>query len=252
MSVSLADLHGAAQPQRVRDLWRQEELGGCKTCCCGRCPGTVCSCCVCGSPTDRYRLETASPAGLPRRCTRKRGSEMLFLRPLTLALLVLGAAPALAAAPADRQIDLAGAWAFRLDPDDAGRDDALVHREALPERISLPGSLQEQGFGDEVSVDTPWTGGIVDRSWFESPRVRAVPPTGQRQGAVLAPARPALRRRGLVPARGRDPRRLARQADRPVAGAVATGRPTRLGRRARRSAAGTACRRPTSTTCRTS
>ena len=38
------------------------------------------------------------------------------------------------------------------------------------DRIRLPGSLQEQGFGHEVGVDTKWTGGIVDR--FRSPGLR--------------------------------------------------------------------------------
>ncbi len=30
----------------------------------------------------------------------------------------------------------------------------------------VPGSTAENGYGDHVSVDTKWTGGIVDQSWF--------------------------------------------------------------------------------------
>lgn len=39
-----------------------------------------------------------------------------------------------------------------------------------PDQIQLPGSLQMQGFGDSVTVDTPWTGQIVDRSWYTDER----------------------------------------------------------------------------------
>ena len=35
--------------------------------------------------------------------------------------------------------------------------------------MNLPGTLAAQGIGDEVTVDTKWTGGIVDRSWFTAP-----------------------------------------------------------------------------------
>ncbi|MFA6286416.1 MAG: sugar-binding domain-containing protein [Opitutaceae bacterium] len=56
-------------------------------------------------------------------------------------------------------INLSGAWEFAL-----GNTPGYVHR------INLPGSLQVQGYGDEVTVDTPWTGQIVDRSWFTADR----------------------------------------------------------------------------------
>jgi hypothetical protein len=36
----------------------------------------------------------------------------------------------------------------------------------LTDRIKLPGSTAENGFGDDISVDTKWTGRIIDRSWF--------------------------------------------------------------------------------------
>ena len=37
------------------------------------------------------------------------------------------------------------------------------------ETIRLPGMMQAQGYGDPVAVETPWTGEIVDRSWFTAP-----------------------------------------------------------------------------------
>jgi beta-galactosidase/beta-glucuronidase len=69
---------------------------------------------------------------------------------------------------ADR-LDLAGQWRFALDRRDKGVAEQWFNRD-LEQKIKLPGSLQERGFGDEVSVDTKWTGGIVDQSWFKDPQ----------------------------------------------------------------------------------
>ena len=66
-------------------------------------------------------------------------------------------------------IDLAGTWRFALDPDDVGQHQRWF-TQPLPQAVRLPGSLQEQGFGEEVRVDTRWTGDIIDRSYFQSPR----------------------------------------------------------------------------------
>ena len=66
-------------------------------------------------------------------------------------------------------IDLAGTWSFRLDPNDQGITSVWWQSPILPDRIQLPGALQSQGFGNEITVQTDWTGQIVDRAWFESP-----------------------------------------------------------------------------------
>lgn len=65
------------------------------------------------------------------------------------------------------RIDLSGEWSFALDPEDIGIAEQW-HSRPLDGKIDLPGSLQEQGFGNDVSVDTEWTGGINDRTWFDS------------------------------------------------------------------------------------
>jgi hypothetical protein len=66
-------------------------------------------------------------------------------------------------------MDLSGEWSFELDTDDRGVAEGWFSRP-LKDRIQLPGALTAQGFGPLVSVDTEWTGGIVDRSWFDDPR----------------------------------------------------------------------------------
>jgi len=62
-------------------------------------------------------------------------------------------------------ISLAGQWSFKLDPKDTGQQEKW-YAGKLPDSIELPGSTAENGYGDEPSVDTKWTGQIVDKSWF--------------------------------------------------------------------------------------
>jgi GH18 family chitinase len=69
-------------------------------------------------------------------------------------------------------VPLSGVWRFDLDPADEGLLGSWEGR-SLGQRIRLPGVLQGQGFGDDVTVDTKWTGQIVDRSFFTSPRYAA-------------------------------------------------------------------------------
>lgn len=63
---------------------------------------------------------------------------------------------------------LAGQWRFALDRSDIGMDQRWFEKP-LSDRVSLPGSLPAQGIGDEITVDTKWTGDIVDKSWFTAP-----------------------------------------------------------------------------------
>jgi len=72
-------------------------------------------------------------------------------------------------AGAAERINLAGTWRFELDRQDAGVGEGW-HGRVLKERLRLPGSLQEQGFGDPVTMETQWTGQIIDRSFFKDER----------------------------------------------------------------------------------
>ena len=83
------------------------------------------------------------------------------LRPLgMLALAVLPGFPGEA-----QSISLAGNWRFALDRADAGLSEQWFNRD-LPDKIKLPGALQSQGYGDEISVNTPWVLTLYDRNWF--------------------------------------------------------------------------------------
>jgi len=66
-------------------------------------------------------------------------------------------------------IDLSGSWGFRIDPNDVGTDQHWYAGQ-LPDRIQLPGALQHQGFGNDVDVDTEWTGAAKIETWLNEPR----------------------------------------------------------------------------------
>lgn len=65
-------------------------------------------------------------------------------------------------------IRLAGKWKFQTDPNDIGVKQTWYKRQ-LKEVISLPGSMTSNHLGNEITVNTPWTGGIEDSSWFRKP-----------------------------------------------------------------------------------
>jgi len=77
-----------------------------------------------------------------------------------IAFAALGTSVAVA-----QTISLAGQWRFQLDRTDVGINDQWFTRK-LDGTIRLPGSLPEQGIGDDISTNTHWTGDIVDDSWF--------------------------------------------------------------------------------------
>lgn len=78
--------------------------------------------------------------------------------PFIIALLLTGCKSGI--------IDLSGEWRFAMDPSDDGVSTQWFNT-TLADTVSLPGSMLTNGKGYPVNLDTPWTGGIVDRSFFE-------------------------------------------------------------------------------------
>jgi len=80
--------------------------------------------------------------------------------------LVLAAAVAVSPLTvlASETLDLSGNWRFALDRDDQGVAQQWPGR-TLQDRIRLPGILNAQGYGDEISATTPWVLSLYDRSW---------------------------------------------------------------------------------------
>ena len=65
-------------------------------------------------------------------------------------------------------IDLSGAWHFKLDSTDAGEKEQWFNKN-LTDKITLPGSLTTNNIGNDISLNTQWTGDIVDSSFFKKP-----------------------------------------------------------------------------------
>ena len=65
-------------------------------------------------------------------------------------------------------ISLAGEWRFALDRNDAGTNENWFAKN-LPDKIQLPGILQAQGYGDDISTNTPWVLALGDAWWKIQP-----------------------------------------------------------------------------------
>jgi len=69
------------------------------------------------------------------------------------------------------KIDLSGNWAFQIDSLDIGIKQKW-YGSALTNKIMLPGSMTTNGLGNDITVNTPWTGSIEDSTWFRSPEYK--------------------------------------------------------------------------------
>jgi hypothetical protein len=67
-------------------------------------------------------------------------------------------------------ISLAGTWAFQIDSADRGLSEQWFLKP-LNDTIHLPGSMLENGKGNNITLKTKWTGSIYDSSWFYNPRM---------------------------------------------------------------------------------
>ncbi|TWO34556.1 hypothetical protein E1J38_001495 [Seonamhaeicola sediminis] len=55
-------------------------------------------------------------------------------------------------------IDLAGQWQVKLDPKNKGVEEQWFNEKSFSDVITLPGCIQEQGYGDIPGPNTPWYG----------------------------------------------------------------------------------------------
>jgi beta-galactosidase len=71
-------------------------------------------------------------------------------------------------AHAAETIPLAGEWRFALDRADAGVKEKWFAKD-LPDKIQLPDILQAQGYGDDITTNTPWVSSLGDAWWKIQP-----------------------------------------------------------------------------------
>ena len=77
---------------------------------------------------------------------------------------------------ADQPINLSGNWRFTLDKTDVGIAEKWFETD-LKDKINLPGILQSQGFGNEISTKTPWVLSLYDKFWFLREGYKHLPKT---------------------------------------------------------------------------
>lgn len=83
---------------------------------------------------------------------------------LIASVSALVGAPSSAHAAGPEPITISGTWRIALDPDNTGRS-VLDEGSTGAGSVWLPGSLQQQGFGDEPRADSPWIGDVREAEW---------------------------------------------------------------------------------------
>lgn len=90
--------------------------------------------------------------------------------------------------PKPGSISLAGNWQFTMDRNDMGAGNGW-HKKPLntKTRISLPGILQTQGFGDEITAETKFVAALPrDMRWYLLPQYKAYTVPGNVQVPYLS------------------------------------------------------------------
>lgn len=88
--------------------------------------------------------------------------------------------------PQSRQlINLQGSWQFALDKEDKGIKEKWFDQK-LADKINLPGVLQSQGYGNDISTDTPWVLSLYDKNWFLREDYKEFAKTGNTKVPFLA------------------------------------------------------------------
>lgn len=70
----------------------------------------------------------------------------------------------------NKTISLQGKWNYQLDSLDVGIKEQWFSKR-LKNELTLPGSLNEQNIGNEITLKTKWTGSIYDSSFYYHPRL---------------------------------------------------------------------------------
>ena len=67
----------------------------------------------------------------------------------------------------ENKISLTGEWGFKIDTADTGVQQEWF-KQKFAEKVNLPGSMNTNGKGFDVDVNTPWTGNMWNKAWYES------------------------------------------------------------------------------------
>ena len=101
--------------------------------------------------------------------------KFIALTGATAAHAALYAGPTPATPPRGGVESLAGQWRFSLDRDDVGVKESWFSRDlSATTRIMLPGILQTQGYGDDITAETQFIAALPrDMAWYKRPQYAA-------------------------------------------------------------------------------
>lgn len=90
--------------------------------------------------------------------------------------------------PADGALSLAGNWRFALDREDAGVSSGWFSKTLTSNtQIALPGILQTQGYGDEITAETKFVAALPrDMRWYLLPQYKPYTVPGNVQVPYLS------------------------------------------------------------------
>ena len=91
---------------------------------------------------------------------------IIMLRLAFVLILLVSGSIGYAQAQEEKKINLSGKWAFQIDSGDVGIQNAW-YTQNLDDVIQLPGSMTTNLKGNDITLETPWTGSIVDSSFFK-------------------------------------------------------------------------------------
>ncbi|RED47818.1 sugar-binding domain-containing protein [Seonamhaeicola aphaedonensis] len=66
------------------------------------------------------------------------------------------------------KINLAGEWQVKLDPQNKGMEEQWFTESSFKDMLTLPGCIQEQGYGEVPGPNTIWWDGKTLEGWFTS------------------------------------------------------------------------------------
>ncbi|MGK9477828.1 exo-beta-1,4-galactosidase [Melioribacter sp. OK-6-Me] len=95
--------------------------------------------------------------------SRKLVSSLIFLCSISILSVIINARPS-----NNDTIWLKGKWNFQIDREDIGVKEKW-YQTKFTDVIILPGSMRDNNKGDDLSVNTIWTGSIYDSSWYFRP-----------------------------------------------------------------------------------
>ncbi|MGD8781365.1 MAG: glycoside hydrolase family 2 TIM barrel-domain containing protein [Ignavibacteria bacterium] len=88
---------------------------------------------------------------------------ILFASIFSIVLFTIGCS-----AQNEKSVSLSGEWNFQIDSLDVGESEHWFSKE-LSDNVKLPGSMAANGKGNDITLQTEWTGGIRDAKWYKRP-----------------------------------------------------------------------------------